>query len=81
MTDKELFQQAKKLEVAWNSLKVSINALSVASVIVNYDDEWSSYFFQSQEASDLEDNLLNIANVMLKVSNVICPNDFDSSEV
>ncbi|MCJ2383717.1 hypothetical protein HZI70_06245 [Lactiplantibacillus plantarum] len=75
MTDKELMEQSKKLAVAWESLKVSIDDLSVTKALVNHDNGWCSYFFQSQQSSNLESNLLNIASVMLEVSNDICPED------
>lgn len=81
MTDKELFQQSEKLAQAWESLKVSIDSLAMANTIKQYDSQWCHYFFESQQASNIENNLLNIANIMLSVSNVICPDDFDSSEV
>lgn len=75
MTNSELMEQSEKLATAWESLKVSIDNLSMAMTVTKYDSDWCDYFFKSQQSSNLESNLLNIASVMLEVSNDICPED------
>ena len=77
MTNKELVEQSEKLATAWESLKVSIDNLSMAMTVTKYDSDWCKYFFKSEQSSNLESNLLNIASVMLEVSNDICPEDED----
>lgn len=73
MTNSELVEQAEKLATAWESLKVSIDNLSMAIAVAKYDSDWCDYFFKSEQSSNLESNLSNIASVMLEVSNDICP--------
>ena len=73
MTNEELFEQAEELTRAWESLKVSIELLAMDNAVAQHDAEWSAYFFNSHQSSNLESNLANIADTMLKVSNAICP--------
>lgn len=75
MTNSELMEQSEKLTTAWESLKVSIDNLSMAMTVAKYDSDWCDYFFKSRQSNNLESNLLNIASVMLEVSNDICPED------
>lgn len=75
MTNKELFEQSEELTRAWESLKVSIDLLTMNNTVAQHDAEWPAYFFNSHQSSNLESNLLNISDVMLKVSNAICPEE------
>ncbi|MBS0977087.1 hypothetical protein [Levilactobacillus brevis] len=75
MTNEELLEQAEELTRAWESLKVSIDDLSMTIAIVKHDSYWCNYFFDSHQSSNLESNLANIADTMLKVSNAICPGE------
>ena len=75
MTNEELLEQAKELTRAWESLKVSIDFLDAMNAITKKDSSWCHCFFNSPQSSDLEDNLLNIAKTMVKVSNAICPGE------
>ncbi|MFC6181506.1 hypothetical protein [Lactiplantibacillus daowaiensis] len=75
MTNEELFEQAEELTRAWESLKVSIELLAMDNTLAQHDAEWPTYFFNSNQSSNLESNLSNIADTMLKVSNAICPKE------
>ncbi|MCT3569074.1 hypothetical protein [Levilactobacillus brevis] len=75
MTNEELFEQAEELTRAWESLKVSIDLLSMDNTVAQHDAELPAYFFNSHQSSNLESNLANIADTMLKVSNAICPKE------
>lgn len=75
MTDEELLKQAEELTRAWESLKVSIDLLSMGNTVAQYDAEFPAIFFNSHQSSNLEINLTNIADTMLKVSNAICPKE------
>ena len=75
MTNEELFEQAEELTRAWESLKVSIDLLSMGNAAAQHDAERPALFFNSNQSSNLESNLANIADTMLKVSNAICPKE------
>ncbi|ARW50321.1 hypothetical protein [Levilactobacillus brevis] len=75
MTNEELFEQAEELTRAWESLKVSIDLLAMDNTVAQHDAEWPAIFFNSHQSSNLESNLSNIADTMLKVSNAICPKE------
>lgn len=75
MTNEELLEQAEELTRAWESLKVSIDLLAMDNTVAQHDVEWPAIFFNSHQSSNLESNLLNIADTMLKVSNAICPKE------
>ena len=75
MTNEELFEQAEELTRAWESLKVSIDDLSMTNAIAQHDADFPAIFFNSHQYSNLESNLLNIAKTMVKVSDAICPEE------
>jgi len=75
MTNEELFEQAEELTRAWESLKVSIDSLSMIIALTRDDKAWENYYFESRLADNLEDNLLSISKTMLQVSNTICPEE------
>lgn len=75
MDEKELLKQADTLAEAWESLKVSIDFLDVMNAITKKDGNWCNYFFNSHQSSNLENNLLNIAETIVKVSDAICPEE------
>ncbi|WP_420326776.1 hypothetical protein [Levilactobacillus brevis] len=75
MTNEELLKQAEELTQAWESLKVSVDLLSMDNTVAQHDAEFPAYFFNSHQSSNLESNLANIADTMLKVSNAICPEE------
>lgn len=82
MTDKELFQQAEKLSANSTNLWNVINYLDAINRAQIVGDNFSvSYFLDSDHLDTISENLQNIARALLKVSNVICPDEFDSSEV
>ena len=75
MTNEELLKQSEELAQAWESLKVSVDSLSMIIALTRDDKAWGEYYFDSRLADNLEDNLLNISKTMLKVSNSICPEE------
>ncbi|MBS0954700.1 hypothetical protein [Lactiplantibacillus plantarum] len=82
MTDKELFQQSEKLEANSTNLWNVINYLDAINRAQIVGDNFSvTYFLNSDHLDTLSENLQNIARALTKVSNVICPDEFDSSEV
>lgn len=75
MTNEELLKQSETLAKAWESMKVSVDSLSMIIALTRDDKAWGNYYFESHLADNLEDNLLNISKTMLKVSNTICPEE------
>lgn len=75
MDEKELLKQSETLTEAWESMKVSIDSLSMIIALTRDDKDWENYYFESRLADNLEDNLLNISKTMLSVSNAICPEE------
>lgn len=75
LDEKELLKQAETLTEAWESLKVSIDFLDAMNAITKKDGDWCHYFFNSHQSSNLESNLLNIAKIMVKVSDAIYPEE------
>lgn len=75
MTNEELLKQSEELAQAWESLKVSVDSLSMIIALTRDDKAWGEYYFDSRLADNLEDNLLNISKTMLAVSNAICPKE------
>ena len=75
MTNEELLKQSEELAQAWESLKVSVDSLSMIIALTRDDKAWGEYYFNSRLADNLEDNLLNISKTMLAVSNAICPEE------
>ena len=65
MTNKELLEQSEKLAKAWESMKVSVDSLSMTIALTREDKAWGKYYFDSRLADNLEDNLLNISKTML----------------
>lgn len=71
MDEKELLKQSETLAKAWESMKVSVDSLSMIIALTRDDKSWGNYYFESRLADNLEDNLLNISETMLSVSNAI----------
>lgn len=75
MTNEELLKQSETLAKAWESMKVSVDSLSMIIALTRDDKAWGKYYFESHLADNLEDNLLNISKTMFAVSNAICPEE------
>jgi len=75
MDEKELLKQSESLAKAGESMKVSIDSLSLIIALARDDKGWGNYYFESRLADNLEDNLLNISETMFAVSNAICPEE------
>ena len=73
LDEKELLKQAETLTEAWESMKVSIDSLSMIIALTRENKAWGNYYFESRLADNLEDNLSNISETMLAVSSAICP--------
>lgn len=75
MDEKELLKQSETLAKAWESMKVSVDSLSLIITLARDDKGWGNYYFESRLADNLEDNLLNISETMFAVSNAIFPEE------
>lgn len=75
MTNEELLKQSETLAKAWESMKVSVDSLSLIIALTRDDKAWENYYFESRLADNLEDNLLSISKTMFAVSNAICPEE------
>lgn len=75
MTNEELLKQSETLAKAWESMKVSVDSLSLIIALTRDDKAWGKYYFESRLADNLEDNLLSISKTMFAVSNAICPGE------
>lgn len=76
MTNQELVEQAKKLSAAHESLTMAINYLDMVSASVNQENVWAGrLFFTGHRAGNVVENMQNVADSILAVSNDICPED------
>ncbi|WP_076655363.1 hypothetical protein [Lactiplantibacillus plantarum] len=76
MTNKELVEQAKKLSTAHDNLKMAIDYLDMVSASVNQGNVWAGQlFFKNNRAENVVENMQNVADSILTVSNDICPED------
>lgn len=75
LDEKELLKQAETLTEAWESMKVSIDSLSMIIALTRENKAWGNYYFGSRLADNLEASLLNISETMLAVSDAICPEE------
>lgn len=75
MDEKELLKQSETLTEAWESMKVSIDSLSMIIALTRENKAWGNYYFGSRLADNLEASLLNISETMLAVSDAICPEE------
>ncbi|KZU85187.1 hypothetical protein [Lactiplantibacillus plantarum] len=76
MTNKELVEQAKNLSVARDNLQMAIDYLDMVSASVNSGDTWAGQlFFSNQRAGNVVENMQNVADSIMAVSNDICPED------
>ncbi|SPE04696.1 hypothetical protein LAP8965_00161 [Lactiplantibacillus plantarum] len=76
MTNKELVEQAEKLATAHDNLKMAINYLDMVSASVNQGNVWAGQlFFTGHRAGNFVENMQNVADSILAVSNDICPED------
>ena len=75
MNEKELLKQSETLAKAWESMKVSVDSLSMIIALTREDKGWGNYYFESRLADSLQDNLLNISETMFAVSSAICPEE------
>ncbi|ALO02880.1 hypothetical protein ASU28_00160 [Lactiplantibacillus paraplantarum] len=76
MTNSELVEQAKKLSVARDNLKMAIDYLDMVSASVSGGDTWAGQlFFSNHRAGNVVENMQNVADSIMAVSNDICPED------
>ncbi|MBO2709646.1 hypothetical protein [Lactiplantibacillus plantarum] len=76
MTNSELVEQAKKLSVARDNLKMAIDYLDMVSASVNSGNKWAGrLFFADNRAGNVVENMQNVADSIMAVSNAICPED------
>ncbi|XSE70240.1 hypothetical protein ACPT8J_07430 [Lactiplantibacillus plantarum] len=76
MTNSELVEQSKKLEAAYDNLKMAIDYLDMVSASVNSGDTWAgTFFFAAHRAGNVVENMQNVADSIMAVSNDICPED------
>ncbi|ASL80451.1 hypothetical protein [Lactiplantibacillus plantarum] len=76
MTNKELVEQSKKLEAAYDHLKMAVDYLDMVSASVNSGDTWAGrLFFADHRAGNVVENMQNVADSIMAVSNDICPED------
>lgn len=74
MTNKELVEQAEKLSTARDNLKMAIDYLDMVSASVNQGNVWAGQlFFKDNRAGNVVENMQNVADSILAVSNDICP--------
>lgn len=76
MTNKELMEQAEKLATARDNLQMAIDYLDMVSASVNSGDTWAGQlFFSNHRAGNVVENMQNVADSIMAVSNDICPED------
>ncbi|WP_436705626.1 hypothetical protein [Lactiplantibacillus argentoratensis] len=76
MTNKELMEQAKNLSVACDNLQMAIDYLDMVSASVNSGDTWAGQlFFSNHRVGNVVENMQNVADSIMAVSNDICPED------
>ncbi|MGY5275213.1 hypothetical protein ACW9VW_10135 [Lactiplantibacillus plantarum] len=76
MTNSELVEQAKNLSVARDNLQMAIDYLDMVSASVNSGDTWAgAFFFSDHRARNVVENMQNVADSIMAVSNDICPED------
>ncbi|MBU7488464.1 hypothetical protein [Lactiplantibacillus pentosus] len=76
MKNSELMEQAEKLATARDNLKMAIDYLDMVSVSVNSGDTWAGQlFFSNHRAGNVVENMQNVADSIMAVSNDICPED------
>ncbi|WP_341514828.1 hypothetical protein AAC591_08800 [Lactiplantibacillus plantarum] len=81
MTNKELFQQAKELDKSRICLSMVMDYLDTINYAFTNGDKFSvMYFFADHRMDNVGENLQQIIENMLQISNAICPDEFDSSE-
>lgn len=76
MTNSELVEQSEKLEAAYDHLKMAVDYLDMVSASVNSGDTWAgTFFFSDNRAGNVVENMQNVADSIIAVSNDICPED------
>ncbi|MCG0906132.1 hypothetical protein IMAU10382_02859 [Lactiplantibacillus plantarum] len=76
MTNSELVEQAKNLSAARDNLQMAIDYLDMVSASVNSGDTWAGQlFFSNHRAGNVVENMQNVADSIMAVSNGICPED------
>lgn len=76
MTNSELMEQAEKLAAARDNLQMAIDYLDMVSASVNSGDTWAGQlFFSNHRAGNVVENMQNVADSIMAVSNDICPED------
>ncbi|MCG0676898.1 hypothetical protein IMAU80009_01556 [Lactiplantibacillus plantarum] len=76
MTNSELMEQAEKLATARDNLQMAIDYLDMVSASVNSGDTWAGkLFFSNHRAGNVVENMQNVADSIMAVSNDICPED------
>lgn len=76
MTNSELMEQAEKLATARDNLQMAIDYLDMVSASVNSGDTWAGkLFFSNHRAGNVVENMQNVADSIMAVSNEICPED------
>lgn len=76
MTNSELVEQAKNLSVARDNLQMAIDYLDMVSASVNSGDTWAGrLFFADHRVGNVVENMQNVADSIMAVSNGIYPED------
>ena len=76
MKNSELMEQAEKLATARDNLQMAIDCLDMVSASVNSGDTWAGkLFFSNHRAGNVVENMQNVADSIMAVSNDICPED------
>lgn len=76
MTNSELMEQAEKLATARDNLQMAIDYLDMVSASVNSGDTWAGQlFFSDHRAGNVVENMQNVADSIMAVSNDIFPED------
>ena len=76
MKNSELMEQAKKLSVARDNLKMAIDYLDMVSASVNSGNKWAGrLFFADHRAGNVVENMQNVADSIMAVSNHIFSED------
>ena len=76
MKNSELMEQAKKLSAARDNLQMAIDYLDMVSASVNSGNKWTGQlFFSNHRAGNVVENMQNVADSIMEVSNDICPKD------
>lgn len=76
MKNSELLKQAEKLTSAHENLEMAINYLDAMVCAVHQgDDVTGTFFLKGGSAGNVVDNMQNVSNLIMEVSNKICPQD------